>query len=169
MPESKKMLRGRAPLTLVAGNPGVHVYRGSVIEPSRVNRDDVERLVSEGYLEWVTPDGEGWKRAEESPDGDAGESVSVGVVALDSPADPDDDPGTVNSAAGSPTGAEVDPEVAQKRADARGKLPADGSMPKAQHGQDVWVEYLVAQGSAYEDVAKADKDELIRLAKSRQS
>ncbi|MEU7978241.1 hypothetical protein AB0B63_06885 [Micromonospora sp. NPDC049081] len=58
--------------------------------------------------------------------------------------------------------------VAEKRAAARAKLPADGSMPKSSHGQDVWVEYLVAQGSNYDDLAGQDKQALIELAKSRQ-
>lgn len=60
-------------------------------------------------------------------------------------------------------------EVDEKRAAARAKLPTDGSAPKSSHGQDVWVEYLVANGSAYDDVAKADKAELMKLAQSRQS
>ncbi len=62
------------------------------------------------------------------------------------------------------------PEVAQKRAAAREKLPADGSAPKAQNGIDVWVEYLVDQGYDYAQVSKEqDKQVLIDLAKSRQS
>ena len=62
-----------------------------------------------------------------------------------------------------------DSEVAQKRAAARAKLPTDGSLPKASHGQDVWVEYLVGQGYDYAETSKQDKDELVKLAKSRQS
>lgn len=92
----------------------------------------------------------------EHPSSDAAEQVAEVAVTE----------GRIDKAA-TPPG--EDPEVAQKRAAARAKLPADGSAPKASNGQDVWVEYHVAQGGDYADLAKQDRDELIKLAKSRQS
>ncbi|MET8278270.1 hypothetical protein [Micromonospora sp. NPDC005174] len=107
----------------------------------------------------VTPDVlRGEKPAEdERPSSDVSEQVAA--VAIDE--------GSIDKAAVAPG---VDPEVEQKRAAARAKLPADGSAPKSSHGIDVWVEYLVGQGYDYAQVSKEqDKQVLIDLAKSRQS
>jgi hypothetical protein len=67
------------------------------------------------------------------------------------------------------TAAQAGESVEARRAAARAKLPAGGGLPKANHGQDVWVEYHVAQGGSYDDLVKQDKQALIDLAKSRQS
>ncbi|MGX6605655.1 hypothetical protein ACWKSP_26505 [Micromonosporaceae bacterium Da 78-11] len=63
--------------------------------------------------------------------------------------------------------AKADAELAEKRAAAKAKLPADGSVPDGRAAQPVWVEYLAAKGGRYEDLAKADKDELIKLARQQ--
>lgn len=52
-----------------------------------------------------------------------------------------------------------------RRVKARAKLPADGSPPPPQAGEDVWVEYAVSKGYAYEAARTAGKDELINLLK----
>lgn len=64
--------------------------------------------------------------------------------------------------------AKADAEVDEKRAAAKAKLPDGGAMPDGRAGQPVWVEYLVARGSNYDDVKDVDKAELQELAK-RQS
>lgn len=58
-------------------------------------------------------------------------------------------------------------EIAERRAAAKAKLPADGSAPDGRASQAVWVEYLTAQGGSYDDLAKADKADLIKLAEQR--
>lgn len=65
--------------------------------------------------------------------------------------------------------AKADAELADKRAAAKAKLPTDGSAPDGRAAQAVWVEYLAGRGGNYDDLAKADKDELIKLAKQQQS
>lgn len=60
-------------------------------------------------------------------------------------------------------------KLAAEREAARAKLPPDGSMPHANAGQPVWVEYHVVQGGDYDDLSKQDKPTLVELAKSRQS
>lgn len=77
-----------------------------------------------------------------------------------------DAPSGAAPAGGSSDGGQA-AEVDAKRAEAQGKLPKDGSMPDKRAGQAVWVEYLVAQGSSYEDVRNADKADLISLAEQR--
>jgi hypothetical protein len=63
--------------------------------------------------------------------------------------------------------AKADAELAEKRAAAKAKLPEGGAMPDGRAGQPVWVEYLVAKGSNYDDVKDVDKAELIELAKQQ--
>ncbi|MEU7170319.1 hypothetical protein ABZ949_02360 [Micromonospora tulbaghiae] len=61
-------------------------------------------------------------------------------------------------------------EVAARRAAAQEKLAAlDGAAPDGRASKDVLVEYLVGQGSNYDDVSKADKSDLLAMVKSRQS
>ncbi len=58
-----------------------------------------------------------------------------------------------------------DPEVAAKRAEAKAKLPADGSAPDGRASKDTWVEYAVAQGMDREEAEKADKSDLVAALK----
>jgi len=64
------------------------------------------------------------------------------------------------------TPATADAADEDRWAQARAKLPADGSMPKKTHGQAVWVEYLVARGYDRPALEQATKEELITLAES---
>lgn len=63
----------------------------------------------------------------------------------------------------------TDADVAERRAAARAKLPDGGAMPDGRASQAVWVEYLTANGGSYDDLKDVDKDELVKLAKQRQS
>ncbi|WP_250029790.1 hypothetical protein [Paractinoplanes maris] len=58
-------------------------------------------------------------------------------------------------------------DLAEKRAAAKAKLPANNEEPDGRASQAVWVEYLVARGSNYDDVKDADKAELQKLAKQQ--
>jgi hypothetical protein len=63
--------------------------------------------------------------------------------------------------------AKADAEVDEKRAAAKAKLPEGGAAPDGRAAQPVWVEYLVARGSRYEDVKDAEKADLVELAKQQ--
>lgn len=161
MADKNRMLRGKAPLTVWRGHgqPGGSLYRGTVIDPDVVDPDDRDRLVSEGYLEWVVRDGETFRRAEDTDSGDKGDPVTVGDAAL---VDPDEvDNGTVNSQAARPD----NPEQETRRAEARRQLSADGSAPDGRKGDAVFVEYLVNKGYDRAEVEKASSGDLRRLAK----
>jgi hypothetical protein len=172
----ERMLRGREALTIVRGTPGRHVYRNEIVDPRSVYPDDQERLVGEGFLEWVSPDGAGgWKLAEDGLSGDKGDSVTVGTTSADvSPqaqqsqgADPAD-PGLTNDPAPvDPAGDGQAKALAEKRADARAKLAEMGGVPDGRSSQPVWVEYLAGKGGRYEDLVKADKADLQKLAKQQ--
>jgi hypothetical protein len=64
--------------------------------------------------------------------------------------------------------ATADAEVEARRAAARAKLPEGGALPDGRASKDVWVEWLVAAGSRYEDVVGVDKGDLVELARQRQ-
>lgn len=154
-----KMLRGKAPLTMWrgAGGPGGALYRGGVLDPRRMDAVDRDRLVAEGFIEWVVPDGEGFKLAEDTKTGEAGDPVTVGDAAV---ADPDDDPGNLNSQANTVPEPDAD-EV--RRADARAKLAQMGGTPDGRASESVWVEYAVSKGVDRTEAEKAGKDELRRM------
>ncbi|MFI1194074.1 hypothetical protein ACH4T9_12565 [Micromonospora sp. NPDC020750] len=162
---TEKMLRGKGPLTIwkgANGGPGGHLYRGGVLDPKAVDADDRERLIREGFLDVVVRRGESFVLAEDSDTGDKGDPVTVGDNGVVPESEKDN--GTVNT----PAQTVADPEAETRRAAARTKLPADGSMPKSTHGHDVWVEYHVAQGGDYDDLVKQDKADLVKLAQQRQ-
>lgn len=153
MAENRK-LQGVAPLTTVKGVSGSFlppVYRGTYVDPATVDPDDRERLVDEGFLQWVVADGEGWKPA------DGGESVTATNLTLG-----DDDGGDV-VALTEPT--DVSDPNHPDRVAARSKLPADGSAPDGRASQAVWVEYGVAQGRDYTALAALGKDDLMKELK----
>lgn len=158
---AKRMLRGKAPLTMYRGttdSPGGHVYRGSLIDPRLVDSADRERLVRETFLEWVEQDGESWKLAEDTDTGETGDPVTVGDVGL---GDPDErDPGKTNTEADT-SGA--DPAVEQKRAEARAKLAELGGTPDGRSSDAVLVEYLVGRGYGRDELEKTDRAELKKL------
>lgn len=67
-----------------------------------------------------------------------------------------------------PQRASTDDGTEAKREAARAKLPEDGSAPDGRASQEVWAEFMVTQGSAYEDVKGVSKQELKALHDSRQ-
>lgn len=157
------MLRGKAPLTVYrgAGNPGGHLYRGSVLDPRLVDADDRDRLVAEGFLEWVVADGESFKLAETTDTGSKGDPVTVGDVAV---LDPNEvDGGTVNTEAEKV----ADPELEERRAEARSKLADMGGVPDGRSSEAVWVEYAVLRGLDRTEAEKAGKDELRKVLAGR--
>lgn len=159
---AKRMLRGKAPLTMYRGaadSPGGHLYRGSVIDPRLVDTADRERLVRELFLEWVVQDGESWKLAEDTDTGEAGDPVTVGDVGLVDPSERD--PGNTNTEADT---SDADPAVEQKRAEARAKLAELGGTPDGRASNPVLVEYLVGKGYDRTELEKVDRPELQKLA-----
>ncbi len=165
MADDNKLLRGKAPLTIWrgAGGPGGNLYRGSVLDPKQVDPVDRDRLLAEGYVEWVVRDGETFRLAEDTRTGSAGDPVTVGDVAV---VDPNEDPGMLNVAplkADESDSKDADAAAEAKRADARAKLPADGSAPDGRASEAVWVEYAVAQGLDRAEAEKAGKEELRKL------
>ncbi|GGM53350.1 hypothetical protein GCM10007977_063700 [Dactylosporangium sucinum] len=158
---AKKMLRGKAPLTMYRGahgEPGGHLYRNSVIDPRLVDDVDRDRLVREGFVEYVVLDGETWRLAADTDDAEAGDPVTVGDVGLVGPGE--HDPGNTNVEADT-SGA--DPELEQKRAAARAKLAELGGTPDGRAPNDVLVEFLVVKGYDRAEVEKADRKELQKL------
>lgn len=57
----------------------------------------------------------------------------------------------------------ADQELAEKRATAAAKLPADGSAPAKNAAAAVWVEYLAGKGYSYDELIKQDKSDLLEL------
>lgn len=164
----KRMLRGKEPMTIwrgAGGSAGGNLYRGGLIDPNRIDPGDRERLVAEQFLEWVVRDGEGWKLAEDTPTGNEGDPVSVGDAGLRDPQERD--PGTINVDPVPPP-SQTDSGVDAKREAARSKLDSMGGVPDGRASKDVLVEYLVRQGGSYDDLAKADKADLVEMVKSRQ-
>ncbi|MFI7073571.1 hypothetical protein [Micromonospora sediminicola] len=116
------------------------------------------------------------------------DSVTEGELRGEKPADPDgpssdvaekvaevvSEEGRIDKAA-DPSGEQAArdkaaADVAARRAAAQEKLAAlDGAAPDGRASKDVLVEYLVGQGSNYDDVAKAEKSDLLTMVKSRQS
>lgn len=169
---AEKMLRGRAALTVVRGTPGRHVYRNEVVDPRLVYPEDTDRLVAEGFLEWVVKKGEDYTLVQDGPSGDAGDSVTVGTTSADvspqaqqSEGNDPADPGLTNSPAKTEAPA-VDTaaaEVEKRRAAARAKLPSDGSAPDGRAADQVYVEYLVGKGYGRVELEKTDREELKKL------
>lgn len=74
--------------------------------------------------------------------------------------------GGVSEPVGEGEASESARELVEKRAAARAKLPADGSLPHHAAGQPVWVEYLAGKGYDYDALATQEKADLVELAKN---
>lgn len=181
---AEKLLRGKQPLTMYRGSTGTnggYLYRGGVIDAAQVDAKDADRLVGEGFLEWVVRQGEQFVLAEDTATGKAGDVVTTG----DTGTVPDSevpDLGTFNSggqikleeqqeaaekAKADADRAKADSELEEKRAAARQKLSEMGGTPDGRSSQAVWVEFMVGEGSAYDDVKDATKAELVALHEQR--
>lgn len=166
-----KMLRGKAALTIVRGNPGRHVYRNEIIDPRVMWDEDVERHTAEGFLEWVVKDGEDghYVLAQDSDDAKAGDSVTVGSTSADvSPtaqqsqgADPAD-PGLTNK----PVTVDITPNEPPVDDTVASPLPPDGSAPPQNASKATWIEYAVSKGMDRAESAKSSKADLIAALKS---
>ena len=132
--------------------------------PVPANAPEVERLVGDGYLAKVDDAEIGGVDAAGIPAGAYATDVPASITST--PVEKSAEQRRADAEAAEK--AKADADVEKKRADAKAKLPDGGAMPDGRAGQPVWVEYLVANGSKYDDVKDADKAELQELAK-RQS
>jgi hypothetical protein len=175
-----KFLRGKQPLTFwrgAAGGAGGYLYRGGLLDPNQIDAKDRDRLVDEGFLEYVVRDGEQFRLAEDTDTGAKGDPVTIGDNGF--PAASEVDNGTVNSEvtnqaqeqrkadADAAEKAKADAEVADRRAAAKAKLPEDGSAPDGRASKDVRVEWLAGQGHDYDELMKQDDAALKDLVKQR--
>jgi len=174
-----KLLRGKEALTMwrgANGGPGGYLYRGGLLDPALVDDADADRLVDEGFLERVVRDGEQFRLAEDTPTGSKGDPVTVGDNGFP-PAD-ETDIGNLNSdmhadadtskaiAEARVKAAGEAEDVVRRRAEAKAKLPVDGSAPKGTASKDVFVEYLAGKGYSYPELVKHEKPELVDMAKT---
>ncbi len=137
------------------------MYKGALVPEGA---PELERLIDSGHVKKVGGEVTGGLNSDGVPDGGLDGSVHEGLTTT--PVPKSDEQLAEEKAEAERQKAEQD--VAEKRAAAQAKLPADGSLPDGRAGRDVWVEYLVRDGASYDDVKDADKADLMELAKSRQ-
>lgn len=122
----------------VSGPMVVGLLKGAMVPPG-VEQSTIDHLLDVGLITplpgAVEPIGPGW----DAPPKDE---------------EPADEPPVAE-----PTSGDLD----ERRAQARAKLPKDGSAPKRTHGHPVWVEYAVREGYDRALVEAATKDELIEM------
>jgi hypothetical protein len=119
---------------------------------------ELGRLLSIGYVANTSPDETGGVDANGVPA--AAYTADVPAPVTSTPVEVEG--GTVADGSG---GSVVDPEVAERRAAARSKLPSDGSAPDGRAAKDVLVEWLTDKGYSYDELAKHEKSELVDLVK----
>ena len=119
---------------------------------------ELPHLLSVGMVVPVSDTETGGLNADGVPAGALGAQASAGVTPVEVP--------DGQSSVDVDMSAE-DAEVEARRAAARAKLPDGGAMPDGRASKDVWVEFLVSQGSRYEDVVGVDKAELVEVARAR--
>lgn len=185
---TEKFLRGKGPLTMWRGANGAsggYLYRGGLLDPGMVDKDDTARLVVEGFLEWVVRDGEQFRLAEDTDTGSKGDPVTLGDNGF--PPANEVDNGTVNSQvladaeasrerieaakkadAEAADKSKADDDLAERRAVAQSKLPPNGGVPDGRASKDVLVEWLAAVGYSYNELSKQEPAELKALIKQRQ-
>ncbi|MEV5819291.1 hypothetical protein AB0L22_08960 [Micromonospora haikouensis] len=144
-----------------SGRTRVLMYKGALVPG---NAPELKHLLNAGLVVKVSGDETGGVNADgltvteaDDLDGDAPRRDSDSV--LTSPHSTGEQPG------GDQTGGD---STDAKRASAQARLPKDGSAPHPNAGQPVWVEWHVKQGGSYDDLAKQDKAELVKLAQQRQ-
>lgn len=130
----------QVPTTTQAGATIVTLYQGAVL-PGDVDPARLRHLLDVGLVEEVA---------------DLDAPYPAGV----------DTPSQIASVGGQPVVSGVDSATEARRAAAREKLPADGAVPKATHGEDVWVEYAVTQGVDRGEAERLGKGELMRRFKA---
>ncbi|MFI2663270.1 hypothetical protein [Micromonospora carbonacea] len=144
-----------------SGRTRVLLYKGALVPG---NAPELKHLLDTGLVVKVGGDETGGVNA----DG----LTTIEADDLDDDVPRRDSDGVLTSTYSSgeqPTGDQSDADSADsKRAAAQAKLPKDGSMPHPNAGQPVWVEWHVKQGGDYDDLAKQDKADLVKLAQQRQ-
>lgn len=119
------------------------MYRGHVLGPGLTDAE-IAHNVAGGYIREV---------------GAADEPVDDGLLP---PAG-----GDAGQGDGAGDGAAVGSESETARADAKAKLPVDGSAPPKNAATAVWIEYAVAKGYLYDDCVKETRETLISLTESK--
>jgi hypothetical protein len=127
---------------------------------------ELPHLLSVGMVAAVAGE-TGGLNADGVPAGALGVQVPTGVTSTPVEVTPEQQQAAEQARADAEQ-ATADAEVEARRAAARAKLPDGGALPDGRAAQAVWVEWLVATGSRYEDVAGVDKADLVELAKQRQ-
>lgn len=162
-----------ATVNTVQGRFQTLLYKGALVPD---DAPELERLIGSGHVAKVGDEVTGGVNADGVPDGGLDGSVHEGLTTT--PVEKSEEQVKAEREAAEKSAKEragrekadaEAAELAEKRAAAKAKLPADKSAPDGRASQAVWVEYLVSKGSRYEDVKDADKDELIKLAKQQQS
>lgn len=124
---------------------------------------EVERLVRDGYLAKVGSDETGGVDASGIPAGAYDTDVPAAITSTPVEKSEEQRKADRDTADKAKAGADLE----KKRADARAKLPADGSAPDGRASQAVWAEYLAGRGQSYDDVKDVDKAELQKLAEQQ--
>ncbi len=135
------------------------LYKGSII-PESATAKEIEHLLS---LKLIAPIG-GEPFGTHEVGAVSGGDVRTG---LDGKPVVSDEPGIGQPVDDAGSKAKADGELAEKRAAAKAKLPADGSAPHGNAAQAVWVEYVVGRGQDYDTVKDVDRDELKALAEQQ--
>ncbi|MCX5066653.1 hypothetical protein OOJ91_12265 [Micromonospora lupini] len=152
------------------GRAKVLMHKGALVPD---DAPELKHLLSIGMAARVGGDETGGVNAAGEP---AAVADGIVVPAPDgsralAPAEPEQD----TPADDAPVGEQSDEDksaadTAERRRVAREKLAAlGGKTPDGRQSADVLVEYLVAQGGSYDDLARAEKPDLLDLVKQRQS
>lgn len=132
-----------ATVDTVVGKTRIIVYKGGLLA---ADAPEIEHLVASNMVQRVTV-GDAAVSTGLNADGGLGEATPP----EEPPAPPIHTPADM---------AAVDAETERRRAEARAKLPVDGSAPDGRAGEEVWVEYAVTQGLDRDEATKAGKAEL---------
>lgn len=132
------------------------LYKGAVISDSA---PQLRHLLDNGFVVKVGGDETGGLDSAGIPAGAYDAEVPSGLTTT--PVEKTEEQKRVEAEADAK--AKADAEVAERRAAAQAKLPADGSAPHANAGEPVWVEYAVKQGVDRNEAQAAGKEELRKL------
>jgi hypothetical protein len=149
------------------GRSVVLLMKGAMVP---ADAPELERLVEDGFVAKVGSDETGGVDASGRPAGAYDADVPEGLTTTPVEKSAEQrkaDAEAADNAKAADAKAKADAELAERRAAAKAKLPTDGSAPDGRAAQAVWVEYLAGRGGNYDDLAKAEKDELIKLAKQQ--
>lgn len=131
-----------------AGVNTVLLYKGAFL-PDNTTSERINHLLSAGLIKQV--------------DGDPAKAPVAANPSLTP-----EQAGTEDKVKPAKASGAADDEVAARRKAAQEKLDSMDGVPDGRASKDVLVEYLVRQGGNYDDLAKADKADLVAMAKDRQ-